>query len=160
MDRFNDKLKKYLTVYKIPIAPNQLDPTVFYFPETGQDPILLPGVHAQIMNDMEMFAGGGHAARVKKIVIVGDAVKPGSKDKTKDIKVIIVLNKDIMDLDVDGVLAAEILEKTKALSGKQAIGTLRKIQYVPSLRDINLADYEGAYEVPIQQWLKLPSGIA
>jgi hypothetical protein len=157
MENFNKKLKSYLTVYKIPIAPDSLDPTVFYFPETGELPKLLPSVHAQITNDIEMFTSG-QPSRIKNYVIVGDVVTPGSKDRTKDIKVLIILNKDLLDIDVDGLLAEEILKLTNTLSGRQAHGTLRKIQYIPTLRQ-DFKKYNAVYDVGRYEWLKVPSAI-
>jgi hypothetical protein len=71
--RFNQKLKDYLTVYKIPIAPNSLDPLLFYFPETGEEPKLLPAVHSQIMNDLQAFVGD-QPLRIKKSYLTGEAV--------------------------------------------------------------------------------------
>jgi hypothetical protein len=157
MDKFNNKLKSYLTVYKIPIAPNSLDPTIFYFPETGELPQLLPSVHAQIINDIEMFVSG-QPSRIKKYVIVGDVVTPGCKSKTSDIKVIIVLNKDLMDLDIDGLLAEEILKLANALSGRQAVGSLRKIQYIPTIRN-DFKEYNAVYDIANCNWLKTPRAI-
>lgn len=159
MEKFNQKLKKYLTVYKVPIAPNSLDPTVFYFHETGESPTLLPGIYSQILNDIEMFVAGQQPSRVKKVIMVGDVLKPGNKNKTAPIKVMIILNKDIMDLDVDGILAEEILKLSKVLSGRMAIGSLRKIDYIPAIRDVDLQAVEAAYNLTTNGWLKLPSGV-
>ena len=155
---FDKKLKSYLTIYKTPIAPDSLDPTVFYFPETGEHPRLHPGVHAQITNDVEMFVSG-QPARVKKYVIVGDIVTPGKDKKTSEIKVLIVINKDLLDVDPDGLLASEVLKLADSLSGKLAIGTLHKIRYVPMVRDIDPANYNAIYDIPNFNWIKLPSGL-
>lgn len=158
MEKFNQKLKNYLTIYKTPIAPDSLDPTIFYFPENGQPPVLLPGVAAQITNDMQSFASTD-PSRIKHYVMVGDAVTPGIKNRTSDIKVLIILNKDLLDVDVDGVMAEEILKLSQALSGRQAIGTTREIRYVPTIRPLKLEDYNGVYDIPNQAWLKTPSGM-
>jgi hypothetical protein len=155
---FNKKLKSYLTVYKVPIAPDSLDPTVFYFPETGELPRLLPGVQAQITNAIEMLVSG-QPSRVVRYVIVGDAVSPGTKKRDTDIKVIVQLNKAIMDVDVDGLLAEDVLKLCDTLSNKIAIGTMRKIRYIPTIRDIDVADYSAIYDVPTSSWLKVPSGL-
>lgn len=156
---FNTKLKKYLTVYKVPLAPNSLDPTVFYFPDdTSETPILQRGIEAQINNDITHIAGTD-ASRIVRYVVVGDAVDPSSKDPSKDIKVLVQLNKNIMDVDVDGLLAEEILKLCNVLSGKIAVGSMRKIQYLPTVRPINTNSYEGIYDVFSRQWLKVPSNI-
>ena len=92
------KLRNYLTIGKPPIGPNELDPGIFRYSEVGRDPVLLPGVHAQIVNDIEMFCGN-QVQRIKKFVLVGDALKPGNKNRTCELKVLVVINKDLMDID-------------------------------------------------------------
>jgi hypothetical protein len=155
---FDKKLKSYLTVYKVPLAPNSLDPTVFYFPENGQHPRLLPSVHAQITNDIEMLVSG-QPARVQNYVIVGDIVKPGKATSNKEIKVMVVINKNIKDVDVDGIAAEELLKLANTLSGRLATGTTHKIRYVITVRDIDPKDHEGIYDIPNMNWIKTPSGL-
>ena len=147
-----------MTVYKVPVAPDSLDPTVFYFSETGELPKLLPGIHAQITNAIEMLVSG-QPSRVVRYVIVGDAVTPGIKRRDTDIKVLIQLNKDIMDVDVDGLLAEDVLKLCDTLSNKMAIGTMRKIRYIPTIRNIDTEDYNAVYDVSASDWLKVPSGL-
>lgn len=158
MEKFNYKLQKYLTVYKTPIAPDQLDPCLFYFPETGEPPKLLPGVYAQIANDLQGLASE-NPARIKKCVIIGDAVKPGKEGANGDIEVLVILNKDIMDLDIEGVVAEEILKVANALSKRQAVGSTRKIKYSIRVRDLDLSEHEGVYNVSTNEWIKIPSGV-
>lgn len=158
MPLFEKKYVDYLTIYKVPIAPNQLDPTVFYSSEIGDDPKLLPGLHAQITNDLEKFVSG-QPQRIKNYYLVGPATKPGSKKRTGELRVVIELNKNLMDLDIDGLLAEEILKLAKALSGNLAVGTGRKIVYIPTVRPIEASDYEGIYDIPNFRWFKLPSGV-
>lgn len=158
MNSFNKKLKDYLTFYKTPIAPDQLDPMLFYFPETGEPPRLHQGIHAHILNDMEMFCSG-QPTRIKTVAIVGDAVTPGKSIKNGEVRAIIVLNKDIMDLDVDGVLAEDVLRLANSLSKRYITGTTRNIRYSVSLRDLDPAEHVGIYEIPTQKWTKLPSGL-
>lgn len=145
-------------VYKTPIAPDQLDPCLFYFPETGEPPRLHPSVHAHIINDIELLCGGNNS-RIVKCLIVGNAVTPGKKDRFGDIKVILLLNKNIMDVDVDGLAAEEILKICKALSNRKIVGTMRTIKYVPSVRDLDPSEHKGIYDVATQSWLKIPSGL-
>jgi len=161
---FDKKLKSYLTVYKTPLAPDSLDPTVFYFPEDGQRPRLLPAIHAQITNDIEILVSS-QPARVKHYVIVGDVVTPGKKNKNSDIKVLVVINRDIKDVDVNGLAAEELLKLANSLSGKLATGTFHKINYMITIRDI--ADpneplhrkYDSIYDIPNMNWMKYPSGL-
>jgi len=158
MPLFEKKYVNYLTVYKIPIGPNQLDPTVFYFSEIGEPPQLLPSIHAQITSDLEQFTSG-QPQRIKNYYLVGSACKPGSKNRKGELRVVIELNKDIMDLDVDGLAAEEILKLAKALSNRLAVGTCRKIVYTPTVRPIDTDKYEGIYNIPRFQWLKTPNGL-
>ena len=156
--RFEQKLKDYLTIYKVPISPDSLDPTLFYFPETGETPRLQPAIHAQITNDLEMFAGE-QPQRIKKYYLVGNAVLPGNKNRKAELKVLIILNKNLMDIDIDGLLSEELLKLAKALSKRLAVGTVHPISYLLSVRDIEPTDYKGIYDIAHHEWLKLPSGI-
>jgi hypothetical protein len=160
MKNFDDKLKKYLTVYKIPIAPNSLDPTLFYFPETGEPPKLLPGVHAQILNDLNFFVSD-HPTVLEKIVLVGSCLQPGLTNKSADLKVLLILNKKLLSLDIDGILAEEILKLANTLSGKLASTSLHKIQYIPTIRTLEEVSktYSAIYDLYTSSWSKLPSGL-
>jgi hypothetical protein len=153
------KLRNYLTIGKPPIGPNELDPGIFRYSEVGRDPVLLPGVHAQIVNDIEMFCGN-QVQRIKKFVLVGDALKPGNKNRTCELKVLIVINKDLMDIDIDGLLAEDLIKMADAISGRLAVGTLHPIRYIPTVRDIREHDeYPGIYDILMHSWIKLPPGL-
>jgi hypothetical protein len=156
---FEKKYVDYLTIYKVPISPDQLDPTVFYHSEIGQEPKLQQGIHSQVINDLEQFAGD-QPQRIKNCYLVGPATRPGSKQRTGDLRVIIVLNKNMMDADIDGLLAEEVMKLAKALSGRLAVGTGRKIVYIPTVRPVESSDYEdGIYDISKFCWLKLPTGL-
>lgn len=153
------KLRNYLTIGKPLIGPNELDPGIFRYSEVGRDPVLLPGVHAQIVNDIEMFCGN-QVQRIKKFVLVGDALKPGNKNRTCELKVLIVINKDLMDIDIDGLLAEDLLKMADAISGRLAVGTLHPIRYIPTVRDVREHDeYPGIYDILMHSWIKLPPGL-
>lgn len=158
MSVFEKKYVDYLTTYKIPIGPDQMDPVVFYHSETGEEPKLLPSIHAQIVRDLERFVGG-QPERVKDYYLVGPACEPGSKNRLGELKVIIILNKQMMDLDIDGLIAENILKLCKELSGRLAVGTGRKIDYLPTVRPIEKDNYGGIYDIPNFKWLKLPNGV-
>lgn len=159
MPVFEKKYIDYLTVYKVPIGPNQLDPTVFYHSETGEEPKLLPVIHSQISRDLEHFTSN-QPQRIKNYYLVGPATKPGSKSRTGELRVIIELNKDLMDVDINGLAAEALLKLAKELSGKLANGTGRQINYVPTIRPIDSYQaYEGIYDIPKFRWHKLPNGI-
>ena len=153
------KLRDYLTIGKPPIGPNELDPGLFRYSEVGRDTTLLPGVHAQIVNDIEMFCGN-QVQRIKRFVLVGDALIPGNKNRICELKVLIVINKDLMDIDIDGLLAEDLLKMADAISGRLAIGTLHPIRYILTVRDVREHDeYPGIYDILLHSWFKLPPGL-
>ena len=156
--KFDQKLKNYLTIYKIPIGPDQLDPTVFYYSEVETQHKLLPAIHAQITRDLQNLVGG-QEHRIDNYYLVGSATEPGNTNRTGELKVYVILNKKIMDTDVDGLAAEDLLKHSKILSGRIAPGTLRPLQYILSVRDVNKDMYEGIYDLYLNQWLKLPNGI-
>lgn len=155
---FEKKYVDYLTVHKIPIGPNQMDPNVFSDSEIDETPKLLPSIHAQITRDLEIFTSN-QPQRVKNYYLVGSACKPGSNNRTGELRVIIELNKNIMDVDVDGLAAEEIMKYASSLSGKLAVGTSRKINYIPTVRPIEETNYEGIYDIPRFRWIKTPNGV-
>lgn len=161
MPLFEKKYSDYVTFYSVPVGPNQLDPTVFYFSETGEEPKLLPAIHAQITKDLETFTSN-QPQRIKGYYLVGNACKTGSKSKKGDLTVIIELNKDIKDIDVDGLAAEAILNLAKNLSGNVATGTTkpaRKINYTITVRPIDKSEHEGIYDIAKFRWIKAPNGL-
>lgn len=158
MPLFEKKYAGYLTAYKIPLAPDQLDPTVFYTPEEGGDPKLLPSIHSQIARDLETLTGTDQPYRIKGYYLVGSALLPGNKHKNDDLKVIIQINNDIKDTEADGARAEAILTMASKLSNRKAIGTCRNIIYVPTVRSIKDQNYEGIYDIYAHSWLKQPNG--
>ena len=158
MPLFEKKYSEYLTIHKIPIGPNQLDPNVFSNSEIDETPKLLPSIHAHITRDLEMFTTN-QPQRIKNYYLVGPACKPGSKSRTGELRVIIELNKNLMDTDVDGLASEEIMKYAKTLSGRLAVGTGRKINYIPTVRPIEETSYEGIYDIPNFRWKKIPNGV-
>lgn len=158
MELFEKKLLSYLTLYKTLIGPNQLDPTIFYSSETGEEPKLQPGIHSQIVKDLEILCSN-QPSRIKNYYMVGDVCKPGSKNRKSDIKVVVELNKALMDVDFDGLVAEEMMKLANNLSNKLATGTMRKICYVLTIRPINSQQYEGIYDIAKFCWYKTPSGL-
>lgn len=158
MDLFEKKLLSYLTLYKTPIGPNQLDPAVFCSSETGEPPSLQPGIHAQIVKDLNVLSSN-QPTRIKNYYMVGDVCKPGSKNRQSDIKVVVEMNKALMDVDFDGLVAEEMMKLANHLSNKLAIGTTHKIRYVLTIRPIDPEQYEGIYDIGKFNWFKTPSGL-
>lgn len=155
--KFNRRLKKYLTVYKIPIGPNQLDPTVFYFDSLEHIPKLLPNILSQITRDVESIAGNC-AQLIKECYLVGPSLNPGNNNTSGALKVLLVLNKSM--LDSDGLLAENVLKSTKYLSGRLALQTIRPINYIPMIRTVDTSDYKAIYDLTANAWKKMPNGLA
>lgn len=155
---FEKKYIKYLRVYKTPIGPNQLDPFIFPVAREGEEPRLIPSIHAQITKDLEIFTGG-QPQRIKNYYLVGPACNPRSKSRHGELRIIIELNKDLKDIDIDGLLSERILKLAKELSGKLATGTTRKINYIVTIRPIRETQYEGIYDIPNFSWIRTPSGL-
>lgn len=155
---FEKKLEDYLTFYKTPIGPNDLDPALFVYDSSSHTFQLHTNVLAQIDKDLQSFSGE-QPSRIKKAYIVGKALRPGNNDRHSSLKVIIVLNKDIMDMDVDGILAEDLLTLAKHLSNRLAIGTTHPIVYSLSVRDIDASNYNGVYDLQNARWYKIPSGV-
>jgi hypothetical protein len=155
---FEKRIEDYLTIYKIPIGPNQLDPTVFYFSETESEPKLLPTIHSQISRDIETLAPD-QPTRIKNCYLVGSALTPGNKNRSGELRVIIIINKEMMDVDVDGVIAERILRGAKELSGRHAAGTTRPINYAIATREIDDTNYNGIYNLSTNEWKRIPNGL-
>lgn len=155
---FEKKYIKYLNIHKTPIGPNQLDPNVFPVPLEGQEHRLIPSIQSQITRDLEIFAGG-QPERITDYYLVGSACEAASKDRNGELRVIVVLNKHLKDLDVDGIMSERILKMAKELSGKIATGTGRKINYIITIRPIDKDRHEAIYDIPKLSWLKLPQGL-
>lgn len=156
---FEKEYGQYLTVYKVPIAPGQLDPTVFYIDEQGSLPILLPIIQTQIAKDLEMFIGADQTHRIKGYYLVGPATIPGNKNRSGELTVLINLNKNIKDTELDSLHAETILQVAKELSNRLATGTTRKINYIPTIRSIDEFDYDGIYDIENNSWIKIPNGV-
>lgn len=158
MPIFEKKYANYMTVYKFPVGPNQLDPTIFYHSETDSEPKLHPTIQAQIDKDVQELSSN-QPQRVKNYYLVGASTNPGAKNRTGALRVIIEINKDIKDIDVDGLAAERLLQHAKQLSGRLATGTVRPIEYSITVRPIDKERHTGIYNVPKFCWEKLPSGV-
>ena len=157
---FDTKLKNYLTVYKVPIGPNQLDPTVFHFSELDNFPVLLPSIRNQILKDINGIVDEQISSFINGCYLVGPVTKPGQKSRTGEIRIIIVLNEKRISSDIDGLFSERILKAAKHASGNLAVGTTRPIEYTVTIRKIKDFDYEGIYDLATNKWLKIPTGVA
>ena len=158
MPVFEKKYVDYLTVYKIPIGPGQMDPTVFYQSDTAEQPTLLPTIHDQITKDLEEITSN-QPYRIENYYLVGPACKPGSKSRTGELRVVLQMNNKLKDVDIDGLHSEQLLKHAKNLSGRLATGTGREINYVLTVRPIEETSYEGIYDIPKFNWFRTPNGL-
>ena len=166
MPLFEKKYIEYLTIHKIPIGPNQLDPTVFAFSEKGEEPRLLGTIHDQIAKDLGIFTGG-QQQRIEGYYIVGPVTTPKTRaklqnnkpKKQKDLIVKIQLNTNLKDIDVDGMQAEALLNLAKQLSGNYAGQSSWIIVYEIITRPIKEYGYKGVYDIPNFCWKTIPNGL-
>jgi hypothetical protein len=166
MPLFEKKYIDYLTIHKIPIGLNQLDPTVFAFFEAGEEPRLLEGIHAQITRDLEVFTSGQHQ-RIEGYYLVGPATIPKTRAKLQNSKpkkgknliVKIKLNTNLKDIDVHGSQAEALLNLAKQLSGKYAGQSSWIIVYDIIARPIEEYGYKGVYDLFKSCWKTIPNGL-
>ena len=166
MPLFEKKYIDYLTIHKIPIGLNQLDPTVFAFFEAGEEPKLLGGIHAQITRDLEIFTSG-QQQRIEGYYIVGPVTMPKTRAKLQNSKskrgknliVKIQLNANLKDIDVDGMQAEALLKLAKQLSGKYAGQSSWTIVYDIITRPIEEYGHKGVYDLFNCCWKTIPNGL-
>lgn len=154
MKLFEKELKDYIKHHIREIPPNSLDPRIWYFPPEGGDPILLPGIKAQIIRDIDRINEAEQQyvkTRVWDYFLVGPIVKEGSSDKCS-INIIVQINTT----NLEDMLKERILNVIKDINGKMATGSLHPIYYVPTVRKIDINDYYAVYHPYTQQWLKKP----
>lgn len=167
MPLFEKKYIEYLNIHKIPIGLNQLDPTVFSFFETGEEPRLVELIHDQITRDLEIFTSG-EQQRITGYYLVGPATIPKTRaelqnskpKKRKNLIVKIQLNTNLKDIDVDGMQAEALLKLAKNLSGKYAEQSSWIIVYDIITRPIEEYGYKGVYDIPNFCWKTIPNGLA
>jgi hypothetical protein len=146
--------KAYLKYHTNPIAPNSLDPRVWYFLPQGGDPKLQPEVKTQILLDIERINGAegeGAKKRVWDYFIVGPIVEENSSKKCS-INVLVLINKT----NLDDMLKERILQTIKTINGRLATGTLHPIHYIPTIRDLDQERYSAIYHPYTEKWVKKP----
>jgi hypothetical protein len=151
---YKDSLLKH---HKNIIPPNTLDPRVFYFPYEGGDPILLPEVKLQILNDIDAINSAENEynkTRVSDYIMYGSILKAKSSDKCA-INILVKINVT----NLSDVLKERLLYNIKAINNRLAAGTTHPIVYVPTIRDFDLEKYEAAYHPYTDKWLKKPEHI-
>jgi hypothetical protein len=154
MKLFEKELKNYVKYHTREVPPNTLDPRIWFFPPEGGDPKLLPGIKAQILRNIDQINDAEQQyvkTRVWDYFLVGPIVKEGSSKKCS-INVIVQINTT----NLEDLLKERILNTIKELNGKLAVGTLHPIYYIPTIRKINIDQYNAVYHPYTEQWLKKP----
>ncbi len=152
---FDEEFKRaYLPYHTNPVAPNSLDPRVWYFLAQGGDPKLQPEVKTQILQDIDRINSAereGVKKRVWDYFIVGPVLDENSSDKCS-INILVQLDKT----NLDDMLKERILQTIKAINGRLATGTLHPIYYIPTIRDLDKDRYSAIYHPYTEKWIKKP----
>jgi len=152
---FEEEFRKaYLKYHTNPIAPDSLDPRIWYFLPDGGDPILLPQIKTQIFQDIDRINSAEQEFAKKRVwdyFIVGPVLQENSSERSS-INVLVQINKT----NLDDSLKERILQTIKNISGKLATGSLHPIYYIPTIREIDKDRYSAIYHPYTQKWIKKP----
>jgi hypothetical protein len=146
--------KAYLKYHTNPIAPNSLDPRIWYFLPQGGDPKLQPGIKTQILQDIDRINEAereGIKKRVWDYFIVGPILEKNSSEKCS-LNILVQLNKT----NLDDSLKERILQTIKQINGKLATGSLHPIYYIPTIRELDQERYSAIYHPFTEKWIKKP----
>lgn len=145
--KFNSNFNQwFLGESVLDIPRDNLDPTVFQFPEEGA-PIIHPRIRSQIMEDL---------VEINKIVTILDFFVIGSiltpkYTSTSDLDVTIEIEEEITHVEME-----TLVELLKKLNGKMAVGTTHPINYYIVKGQYDLDKTEAAYCIANERWLKEP----
>jgi hypothetical protein len=137
-----------------PIPNYSLDPNVFEFLRNGEDPVLNDLVRMQIIRDIQTInqqENEYNTTRVFDYFIFGPILKLNSSDKCP-LQVLVQLNTN----NLSDILKERILQQTKKLNRQTAPGTTHPLQYIPTIRPINLDHYPAVFHPYTNKWLKKP----
>jgi hypothetical protein len=135
--------------------PNSLDPQVFYFTDKGSDPVLMPAIKNQILNDIHFInqtESEFTQMRVWDYVLTGPIL---DKDSSENCSIIIKVQ--INKANLDDLIKENILRRMKEINDRLAIGTKHPIVYIPTIRKIEIEKLNAGYHPFTQRWLKKPS---
>jgi len=151
MNKFDNKLKVLLQESDVQMPRNTLDVTVFQFFNDGNDPLLLDGIKAQILTDIQEL---NSTVPIMDFFIIGNILTPYYTEKTP-IEVNVEVDPEIMD----NLAIAEVLYNLRRINGRLAIGTTHPIYYflIPGTYDETQAD--AIYDIANEQWIKRPDPI-
>lgn len=151
---FETQHKRYLKIYAPRIPTNSLDPALFEFPDGTGVPKLSPPVYDQLMTDLMQICNN-ERFRAVNVFIVGPCLEKGA-DKRCEVRVLVQLNKDVMDGEMDGALGERLLGACKTCSNRLLPGTQHQVVYTPTIRTISLDEYPAAYSLLDNRWAKTP----
>jgi hypothetical protein len=146
--------KAYLKYHSNPIAPNSLDPRIWYFLPQGGDPVLQPSIKSQILLDIDRINSAereGIKKRVWDYFMVGPALNENSS-KNSSINIVVQIDQT----NLDDMLKERILQTIKDINGKLATGSLHPIYYIPTIRNFNKDSYSAVYHPYTEKWIKKP----
>jgi len=146
--------KAYLKYHTHPVAPNSLDPRIWYFLPQGGDPKLQPEVKTQILNDIDKINSSereGVRKRIWDYFLIGPALEQNSSEKCS-LNILVLIDKT----NLDDFLKERILQTIKDINGKLATGSLHPIYYIPTIRDLDKERYTAIYHPYTERWIKKP----
>lgn len=146
--------KAYLKYHTHPVAPNSLDPRIWYFLPQGGDPKLQSEVKTQILNDIDKINSSereGVRKRVWDYFLIGPALEQNSSEKCS-LNILVLIDKT----NLDDFLKERILQTIKDINGKLATGSLHPIYYIPTIRDLDKERYTAIYHPYTERWIKKP----
>jgi hypothetical protein len=146
--------KAYVKYHTNPVAPDSLDPRVWYFIPQGGDPILQPEIKAQILLDIERFNSAEQMGAIKRVwdyFLVGPVLQENSSERSS-INVLVQINKT----NLDDMLKERILQTIKDINGRLATGSLHPIYYIPTIRELDKEKYSAIYHPYTEKWIKKP----
>lgn len=155
MDLFDKEYKNsYLKYHTNPIPTNLLDPRAWFYSPQGGDPVLNPTIKMQIFKDIDYINSAEEMYtknRVYDYVMVGPALKENSSEKAPFLIMVQINPTNLSDL-----LKEKVLNHIKEINSRLAIGTTHPIHYIPTIRKIDLENYDYAYHPYTEKWLKKP----
>lgn len=155
MDLFDKEYKNsYLKYHTNPIPTNSLDPRAWFYSPQGGDPVLNPTIKMQIFKDIDYINSAEEMytrSRVYDYVMVGPALKENSSEKAPFLIMVQINPTNLSDL-----LKEKVLNHIKEINSRLATGTTHPIHYIPTIRKIDLENYDYAYHPYTEKWLKKP----
>lgn len=129
-----------------------LDPNIFQFFESGQDPIFKDSIKAQITVNIQEIQP---IARMNTFYATGEALTPYYNQKSP-IDVLIEVNPH----DIDNIGTADLLFALDRINKKLAVGTTHPIMYHLIPGKINTTKFDVLYDIYNERWIKKPDDVS